>query len=272
MNDKSFRVELAQQQPVVGEPDANLATVEAVLADTPSADLVVFPELFLPGYTTTGLDDLAESLDGARVSALRAAAARHRTALVLGIAERRDDQRVANSALAIDADGRIAGCYRKMQLFGDEAGAFVAGDSLDVVELAGVRVGLMICFDIEFPEVARALAVGGAAMLVSISANMRPFGADHRLCVQARALENRRPHVYVNQVGVGEHFLFTGDSCYADAAGRVRESGPPHAQALVRAAVSLRAETELRPDYLALRPDRPAVRDHRPTAGQNNSA
>ena len=181
------------------------------------------------------------------------------SAIVIGLAERRSDGRIANSALAIDRDGRIAGCYRKMQLFGDEAEAFIPGETLEIVELAGVRVGLMICFDIEFPEIGRALAVGGAELLVSISANMRPFGPDHRLCVQARALENRRPHVYVNQVGPGETFLFSGDSCHADTAGRIRVACPPHADRIARADVSLAVETEVRPDYLALRRALPPV-------------
>ncbi|HET7313944.1 nitrilase-related carbon-nitrogen hydrolase [Salinisphaera sp.] len=266
----NLRIALAQKAPVVGETNANLVCVETTLAGRPDADLMVWPELYLCGYTTARAETLAESLAGDRVGRLRAAAERHETAIVIGFAERRDDGRVANSVLAIDRDGRIAGCYRKIQLFGDEAGAFTPGDHLEIVELAGVRVGLMICFDIEFPEIARALAVGGAELLLSVSANMRPFGPDHRLCVQARALENRRPHVYVNQVGQGETFLFTGDSCHADTAGRVRASCPPHAEALVLADVALAVETEVRPDYLALRRAVPAVRTANET--QNSSA
>lgn len=259
---------LAQSRPVVGEPDINLASVESALAGNGDADLMVWPELFLPGYTTTRVGGLSETLEGERVNRLRSAAARHDTAIVIGLAERRDDNGIANSVLAIDRDGRIAGCYRKIQLFGDEAEAFVPGEALEIVELAGVRVGLMICFDIEFPEIARALAVGGAELLLSVSANMRPFGPDHRLCVQARALENRRPHVYVNQVGEGERFLFTGDSCYVDSAGRVRASCPPHTEATVLADVSLAVETEVRPDYLALRRPLPPVTG--PEYGDNN--
>lgn len=258
-NTSSPRIALAQLRPVVGEPDTNLATVEAALAEHGDVDLMVWPELFLPGYTTSRIETLADTLDGERVGRLCSAARNHDTALVIGIAERRDDGAIANSALAIDRDGRIAGCYRKIQLFGGEAEAFAPGETLEIVEIAGVRVGLMICFDIEFPEIGRALAVGGAELLVSVSANMRPFGPDHRLCVQARALENRRPHVYVNQVGQGETFLFTGDSCHADTAGRVRAACPPHAESLIRVDVPLGVETEKRPDYLALRRPIPPV-------------
>ena len=101
--------------------------------------------------------------------------------------------------------GKVSAVYRKVQLYGgDESDAFAAGDELLVVELCGVKIGLMICFDVEFPEVARALARGGAEMLVTISANMEPFGNDHAVFCSARALENGLPHVYVNQVGPWE--------------------------------------------------------------------
>ena len=61
----------------------------------------------------------------------------------------------------------------------------------------------MICFDVEFPEVARSLAKAGANLLVTVSANMDPFGRDHDVFATARALENGVPHLYVNQVGRG---------------------------------------------------------------------
>ena len=137
-------------------------------------------------------------------------------------------------------------------MLGDEAEAFIPGETLEIFELAGVRVGLMICFDIEFPEIGRALALRSAEFLVSVSADMPSFGPDHRLCVQARSLENRRPHVYVSQVGQGETFLFSGDSCHADTAGRIRVACPPHADKTALPDVSLEVETEVRPDYLAL--------------------
>ena len=71
----------------------------------------------------------------------------------------------------MDRRGNLAGVYRKTHPFGDERKVFAAGDEL-LVDLNGVRVGIMICFDVEFPEVARSLAVAGADLLITISANM----------------------------------------------------------------------------------------------------
>ncbi len=84
----------------------------------------------------------------------------------------------------------------------------------------------MICFDVEFPEVARSLALAGADLLVTISANMDPFGRDHDVFVTARALENGLPHLYVNQVGRGEAFTFAGGTMAVSADGdRLAEAG-----------------------------------------------
>jgi predicted amidohydrolase len=77
----------------------------------------------------------------------------------------------------------------------------------------------MICFDVEFPEVARSLALTGVDLLVTISANMDPFGRDHDVFATARALENSLPHLYVNQVGPGEAFTFAGGKMAISADG-----------------------------------------------------
>jgi predicted amidohydrolase len=133
---------------------------------------------------------------------------------------------VANSALCIDRTGELAGVYRKTHLFGAETEAYVPGDSLATVALEGRRLGVMICFDMEFPEVARTLAADGADVLVTISANPAPFELDHDLFARTRALENGLPHVYVNRVGEEEGFDFCGGSLALDPdAGVLAEAG-----------------------------------------------
>ncbi|HST43461.1 MAG TPA: nitrilase-related carbon-nitrogen hydrolase, partial [Conexibacter sp.] len=107
----------------------------------------------------------------------------------------------------------------KTHLFGAEAEAFAAGDELLVVELAGRRVAPLVCFDVEFPEPARALARAGAELLATLSANMEPYGPDHALAARARALDNRLPHVYVNRVGGEGGHRFVGGSAAIGADG-----------------------------------------------------
>src|SRR5918993_274093 len=175
---KMVRIALAQLSPHLREPEANIDTVRRVAAQHPEADLIAFPELFLSGYTVTDVDGLAVRLDDPELESLADVAREHSTALIVGAAERVSDG-VANSAICMDERGDLVAVYHKVQLYGgDESDAFVAGDELLVAELCGVKVGLMICFDVEFPEVARALARAGAELLVTISANMEPFGND----------------------------------------------------------------------------------------------
>lgn len=207
-----MRALLAQLEPAPGDVDANAATIAAALAEHPDAELAVFPELFLTGYDLSRVADLALTPTEAPLPTVCAVARRHGTALLFGFAERTEDG-IANSVACIDADGRWAGTYRKTHLFGPpERAVFTPGDALRVVELAGRRVAPLICYDVEFPEPARAVSRAGAELIVTMAANMSPYGPDHALAARARALDNRRPHLYVNRVGEEAGLQFVGGS------------------------------------------------------------
>src|SRR5919197_2112945 len=224
---------LAQLAPKPRDPDGNAARAARVLRERHDADLAVFPELFLGGYTLRRLDGLALTPDAEPLAAIADAAAAVRTAVVIGFAERREDG-VANAAACFDADGTLAGVYRKTHLFGAEAEAFTPGDEQLVVPLAGRLVAPLICFDIEFPEPARAAARAGADLLVTASANMAPYWADHELASRARALDNRLPHLYANRVGSESGHRFVGGSRAVGADGAVRiEASEEHEELLV---------------------------------------
>lgn len=248
-----MRAELAQLCPVTGETEVNAERVAAVVAES-DADLVVFPELFLSGYRLQGLRDLAVPLDGPVVEGLRAAARDAERALIVGIIEA-DGERVFNSALCIDRDGTIAGSHRKTHPFGRERDVFETGDALEPMALAGRTIGVMVCFEVEIGEVARSLARRGAELLVTISANMEPYGPDHELFARARALENNLPHLYVNRVGEDAGLRFTGESRVIDAVGDVVAVAPPGEARLVQA-VPAGGPRDVHSDYLAqLRPE-----------------
>jgi predicted amidohydrolase len=203
---------LAQLSPVPGDLAANAARAAAAIADEPGAELAAFPELYLSGYDLAHLEAWAVEPDGEELAPVRAAAAEHRTAVVMGFVERGPGGELRNSAALIDEEGRVAGVYRKVALFGRERDHFAAGERLVVATLAGRRVGPLICFDVEFPELARDLAAGGAELLVTVSANMEPYYDDHELASRARALDNRRAHVYVNRAGAEAGLAFVGGS------------------------------------------------------------
>jgi predicted amidohydrolase len=233
-----------------------------IIAEHPEADLVVFPELFLSGYTLSDIDELAVHLDGPELKMVADMARESSTALIFGAPERVSGG-IANSAFCVDEQGTIAAVYRKVQLYGgEESDAFVAGNELLIVELCGLKMGLMICFDIEFPEVARSLGRAGAEMLVTVSANMEPFGSDHAVFLSARALENGLTHAYVNQVGPGEKNLtFVGGSTVVSPDGEIYAQAGSSEEEILSVRLLLPAKSNLREDYLSqLRSPMPNVK------------
>jgi predicted amidohydrolase len=211
-------VVLAQLAPVSGVVEPNVATVVELAAAHHGADLIVLPELFLGGYRLDLADELAIDPDGPELARMRQASAEHDCGIVVGFAERVADG-VANSAAVIER-GTVAGIYRKTHLFGGERDVYVPGDELEPIEAAGRRLGVMICFDLEFPEVARTLHHRGADLFVTPACNPVEFAPDHDLAARARALENGTPNVYVNLVGEYGGLSFPGESQLVGPDGR----------------------------------------------------
>src|SRR5215470_2467980 len=164
-----MRVALCQL-PVSPDPAVNLGRVREAVAEAArqGADLAVFPEATQARFGSD-LRAVAEPLDGAFGTGLATAAQESGVALVVGVFEPAPDGRVYNTAVAYDGTGDLAAAYRKIHLFdalGERESAVVAPGSEPVVaDLAGVKVGLATCYDVRFPELARALAVRGAELI-----------------------------------------------------------------------------------------------------------
>jgi len=241
---------LAQLAPQPGDLAANAATAAAAIGMRPEADLAIFPELYLGGYDLDTAGQTAVELDGPELEVVRRAAAEAKTAVLIGLAEKSGES-VANSLVAIDEAGEVVCVHRKIALWGDETDSFEAGTDLKLVELAGRRLGLLICYEIEFPEMARALAVAGADLLVTASANMAPYFEDHELASRARALDNRLPHCYVNRIGSEMGLEFVGGTRLVGSAGAVLESAPEGEACLLVAEVGMPERGEGPADYLS---------------------
>jgi predicted amidohydrolase len=228
------RALLAQLASVPGQTHLNAERAVKTLAAHPGVEIAVFPELYLGGYDLSLVPQSARAPDSPELQAIADAAAAAATAVVVGFAERAKDGSLFNSVACIDNDGSLAGVYRKTRLFGAEPDVFEPGLTLDIVRLADLDVGPLICYDIEFPEPARALAAAGAELLVTASANMAPFGPDHERATRERALENRLPHLYANGVGAIGGFRLVGGSRSVDEFGVVHgEAGSDEESLLV---------------------------------------
>lgn len=216
-----MRLALWQTQGFPGDVSANLQALEAQVraAAASGAQLLLCPELWLGGYNLPAqMATLAEAADGPAAQHIAALAREHGVAICYGYAERHEQgDKPYNSAQLIDAQGRSLANYRKTHLFGPmERELFTAGDSLQVpVEFAGWRVGLLICFDVEFPENVRTLALAGAELVLVPTALTPEYTAVPELIVPARAVENQVFVAYCNHSGVEEGLAFLGGSCVA---------------------------------------------------------
>ncbi|WP_406166509.1 carbon-nitrogen hydrolase family protein [Streptomyces sp. NBC_00996] len=188
------------------------------------AGLLVAPEMFLTGYAIgDDIARLAEPADGGSADAIAEIATRHGVALAYGYPERSGEQ-VFNSARLISADGTRLANYRKTHLFGCfERDHFTPGEQPVVqAELGGLRVGLMICYDVEFPENVRAHALADTDLLLVPTAQMHPFQFVAESVVPVRAFENQMYVAYVNRTGPEGEFEFVGLSTLAGPDGVAR--------------------------------------------------
>lgn len=217
---------LHQGRGVAGDIEATLARTQAIAqhAREQGADLLLLPELWASGY---GLDP--ERLRAlARPAAAWAAdygeiAREHRIALALGCPEQARD-RPYNSAILLDPDGRLRLLWRKSHLFGGfEHKAFRAGaDAPAPVALGDWRIALLICYEVEFPELVRIAALKGADLLLVPTAVMAPYARIPARLLPARALENGLYLAYANRIGREGPFRFTGRSMVLDPEGTIR--------------------------------------------------
>jgi predicted amidohydrolase len=242
----------------VGAVGKNAERAAQTIAEQPDADLAVFPELYLSGYSLRGLEQVSREPHADELRLIQAAAAATRTAVLIGFAERCEDG-YGNSAACIDEAGRLVAIYRKTLLFGAEADVFTAGKELVVVSLAGRKVAPLICFDIEFPEPARRVAQAGAELITTISANFDPFAIDHEIPTLSRAMENRLPHLYCNMVGASDGFEFVGGSRSMSPLGEVLYQAPADREDVAIVPVADRTGVDGRADYLPLLREMPAV-------------
>ena len=233
---REITVAAVQMYPRLGEVEENVLTI-AKFVDTictqQKVDLIVFPELATTGYEL-GLrfTDVAERVPGPSVNLLAQRAADYSTHIVFGLVTKEKVESVIyNAAIVLGPDGELLGEYRKLHLPGEERLAFRPGYRLPVIETAIGQLGVLIGWDLAFPEAARSLSLDGADLLC-VSANWGHSPAQERdssveewrVYVQARALENAFYVVASNRVGEEYSYHFFGESIIVGPRGEVYAS------------------------------------------------
>lgn len=244
----------AQIEPILFEKERNLAKIEeyAGRAAKQRAELVVFPEAALTGYCFASLEEampFAEPVPGPSTVALAGLCRELRLHVVVGMLEQADGM-LYNAAVLIGPGGVLA-CYRKTHLpyLGVDRFAAPGQGPLAVHRTPVGAIGLHICYDATFPEVARSMALQGAEVL-ALPTNW-PQGRENmpRYVVHARALENRVHFVACDRVGEERGFRFIGRSKIVSATGDALAEAGPDEEELILAEVDLDAARNKRIVY-----------------------
>ena len=224
-----------------GNIKSALATVDKTLAKAANknVEMVVFPELYLPGYNQMKSHPVvAQKQGGSWETKLAALAKKHGCGLTIGWAERYGDS-IYNSASAFDRAGTKLAHFRKIQLWGKtEQEIFKFGDSYVTFELGGRKIGLLICYDVEFPQHVQSLAKMGVQLLLVPTANPTNFSEVNTTLVPARALENAISIVYANYCGSDNGLSFCGQSTIVDPIAQPLASASPDDEDLLIADLS----------------------------------
>ncbi|MDX3924374.1 MAG: carbon-nitrogen hydrolase family protein [Shinella sp.] len=243
-----------------GDTHANLKRIAAAAAEAArgGASLLIAPELAVTGY---GAGEAFPALashagEGEAATRLGAIARENGIAIVAGFAEAGGDGKTYNSALFTDGKGADA-VYRKSHLYGDYERHWFRPEKPTgaLVDFGGLKLGMLICYDVEFPENVRRLAQAGADIVVVPTALPRgPAGTFvAEKMIQVRAFENQVFVAYINHCGADEKFAYAGLSRIAAPDGGLLAEAPAEGEALLFAEIEpqLYARSKAENTYLA---------------------
>ena len=223
---REVRVAVAQMHPLLGESEENLVKmsqfIERISTEQP-VDIIVFPELVTSGYECgVRFTELAERVPGPTVNLLAQRASDFGVHVVFGmVAKTQVESVIYDAAVLIGPDGEVIGQYNKVHLRGEERMAFRAGYRYLVLEAEFGLVGLMLGWDLAFPEVARSLALEGAELLCVCANWERPNLEEWRTYNLARAYENAIFVAAANRIGEEPSYTFFGHSMIVGPRGEV---------------------------------------------------
>ncbi|OYD09882.1 carbon-nitrogen family hydrolase [Paludifilum halophilum] len=224
-----MKISSIQMDIAFGQPDENCRRVRERVeqaVEQEQAEVVVLPEMWNTGYDLTRLDDIADR--GALREWMSRLAREKKVTLVAGSIAEKDEKGCYNAGYVFSPDGTELAGYRKLHLFRlmEEEKYLIPGEDGRVAfEIGGHRAGIIICYDLRFPEMIRSLALDGMQILFVPAEWPHPRLNHWRVLNQARAVENQLFVVAVNRVGQGGKNTFCGHSMVIDPWGEILAEG-----------------------------------------------
>ncbi|MBN1681422.1 MAG: carbon-nitrogen hydrolase family protein [Anaerolineae bacterium] len=226
---REITIATVQMKPVLGEPEDNLVKMSdfvSKIASQQKVDLIVFPELATSGYELgVRFTELAQRIPGPTVNLLAQRAAEFGVYIAFGLVSKEKVESILfNSGVLVGPDGEMLGMYNKIHLHGEERMAFREGFRMPVIETEIGQVGLVLGWDLAFPEVARSLTMDGAELLCVMTNWETSRIEEWRTYVRARAFENALYVAAANRVGEDVTLSFGGESMIVGPRGKVYAS------------------------------------------------
>lgn len=223
---REVTVATVQFEPKLGEPEDNLVKMSefvSKIASQQKVDLIIFPELVTSGYELgVRFTEVAQRVPGPSINLMAQRAAEYGVYIAFGLVTKEKVESVIfNSGVMVGPDGELVGTYNKVHLRGEERMAFREGFRFPVFDTEIGSIGLMLGWDLAFPEVARSMALDGAELLC-VMANWETQHMDeYRTYLKSRALENAFFVSASNRVGEDVTLNFGGESMIVGPRGQV---------------------------------------------------
>jgi len=247
-----MKIAAAQISCALGDFNANLSKVRdfAVLAKKSGNQLIVFPEMIDTGYSMPVIQKHAKKWSEGAVPELQKIAKEISIGIVAGISDR-DGDAIFNAQVFLNAQGEIVAKYRKTHLVTaaplDERVCLSPGNEFVSCKLGKFTVGLSICYDLRFPEMARTLVVERRANVILNSSAWPVVRAEHlRILALARAVENQSYFIIANRVGTDDGVTFAGSSLIVDPSGTILAAASPDREELIQAEISEQVIADVR--------------------------
>src|SRR2546423_4201428 len=247
-----MNVAAAQISCALGDFDANVRKIRdfAERAKKSGAELIVFPEMSDTGYSMPVIEKHARKWNEGALKDLQTIARAHSIALVAGLSDR-DGASIFNAQVLINASGEVLAKYRKTHLVTaaplDERVCLSPGNEFVTAKIDNFNVGLSICYDLRFPEMARMLVVKHGANVIVNSSAWPVVRSEHlQILAVARAVENQSYFIIANRVGTDDGVTFCGSSLIVDPSGKVLASAPPDCEELIQADISEQVIADVR--------------------------
>ncbi len=260
-----MKTAVAQFKAKLGDIDHNLRRMNNYIekASAQGCKLIVFPEVADTGYQMEIICQLASSWDSGReLNYLQNSARENAIYVVTGLSERKGTT-VHNSAVAINPAGEIIGQYRKMHLYpaapAYEDRHLEPGSGIAIFKVADLTCGIIICSDLQFPELARLYAISGVQLLLVLSAWCVQDAYHWRTLLAARSIENQIFIAAANRVGTDASVTFCGSSQILDPSGAVLASASEDDECLVIAEIMADRISANRASFFKLQGRRPEI-------------